>query len=81
MLLTEEEARKKSCPLWSIAGVLAAAANARLEGKGYDGERRCTASECMMWRGGSQKQVEVSRGVYATASAGYCGLAGKPEGA
>ena len=66
MLLTEQEAKSKWCPMvrynWNAPNNTAGIN--RNEGN----LNNCIASRCMMWRGDYYKN-----------GAGYCGLSGKPE--
>lgn len=89
MRVTEEEARKKWCPMVAAADVPADANG--------DLRPRCIASECMAWRvvpgkksnfgvETGEKMVGWARGEqhpsygywYTFPETGYCGLAGKP---
>jgi hypothetical protein len=85
MMLTEEEARKRWCPMVRLgydSNALATPDN-RIHPKGRLAKNteaqihpghRCIASGCMMWRW-------EPRG-YMPPRGGYCGLAGRPpEGA
>lgn len=65
MLLTEEEARKKTCPqsLTIVNG----------EGEVLE----CLASECMAWRWFNQHGLPEN--MQNDERKGYCGLAGKTE--
>lgn len=63
--MTEEEAKKKWCPMIRTGMVAGMAVNHHVDmnpgGQGVYDETRCIASDCMMWR---------------SAPTGYCGLAG-----
>lgn len=69
MLLTEEEAKTKWCPM------------SRMEGNNrHWGSQKyissCIASECMMWRWSDERgKTPDGDRVYIT---GFCGLGGKP---
>ena len=65
MLVTEEEAGKKLCPLW-------AASKEKLVW-------RCEGSECMFWRWGYKTDGSGPAVNLAHERTGYCGLAGKPD--
>lgn len=70
-MMTEDEARKKWCPMVRTGLVHGMAVNHHIDmepkGQGVHDETRCIASECMMWRWITGDKIE-----------GYCGLAGLP---
>ena len=63
--MTEEEAKKKWCPMVRTGLTMGMAVNHHIDmmpgGQGVHDETRCIASDCMMWR---------------FTTTGYCGLAG-----
>jgi hypothetical protein len=76
--MTEDEAKKKWCPLVrnnplapdeSYAGVTT-------RDNKPDYERNCIASACMMWREADRVEDPENYGTYIPT--GYCGLAGEP---
>lgn len=74
--MTEEEARKKWCPMVRFAGqVLEPAYNRTNSGITLQQHDKCIASDCMMWRWTFGK--EDNRELYGDHT-GYCGLRGKP---
>ena len=72
MMLTEDEAKKKDCPLGSL-NVLAAKASGEVPSD-YLAWCKCTASECMMWH---WHKLNDERKTVANSPLGYCGLAGR----
>lgn len=76
--MTEDEARKKWCPMVRTGLTAGMAVNHHIgssrhimqAGDVHD-ETRCVASDCMMWR---WRVVEV---LWVSHTDGYCGLAGK----
>lgn len=68
MLLTENEARKRECPLAGIAAIFHLAAQEKpiIQDSTY----RCQASKCMAWRWRNDNNTPFY---------GWCGLAKKPE--
>lgn len=79
MMLTEDQARTKWCP--HVRELMDDAASANRDYKGGLGNiaARCIASECMQWRWRDDEQRRANRDAYGIKSAGFCGLAGKPE--
>ena len=78
MLVTEEEAKKKRCPIMSARRYSEESiANTTYLKPIY---LKCEASECMAWRW-SKKTAElmVLTDVPEKDRRGYCGLAGNPE--
>lgn len=79
--MTEEDARKKWCPMARIGLVHGMAVNKHAADKGVDEDTRCLASDCMMWRATDNEclpQAPSDASAPTCKSAGYCGLAGKP---
>ena len=66
MILTEEEARNKFCPLWAV--------NDRCD-------IHCVSSDCMIgWRWWDRKYHDgENKDSPIENRRGYCGLGGKPE--
>jgi hypothetical protein len=64
MLVTEEEAGKKLCPMWAQQEKLVL---------------RCEGSRCMFWRWGYKTDGSGPAANLAHERTGYCGLAGKPD--
>ena len=91
MLLTEEEAKTKWCPMIRqaiIGDSVGVVFNSVHDSKDSTNtpSGNCIASACMMWRGALQRKsdglivahkLRVDAGDYE--SVGCCGLAGKPE--
>lgn len=89
MLLTEQEARSKWCPLARSTGFL----NTNQQGFGVAGYNRdhpsgmipsCITTSCLAWRWAAQKQVRdidlvTSDVVDLEPRRGYCGQFGRPE--
>ncbi len=76
MLMTEERARKKWCPMKRlfVTADFAAGAAVNFEHDAVPSDGTCIASQCMMWRfGGALVKGE------GTEHLGYCGLAGNPR--
>jgi hypothetical protein len=75
--MTEEEAKKKWCPMVRTGLTMGMAVNHHVDmtpgGQGVHDETRCIASDCMMWR---QYVVPIGK-KDEFAAGGYCGLAGK----
>ena len=69
MLLTEEEAKTKWCPMARLQDV-----GGTYNRCGPAADLYCIASACMMWR-----KATLNNGDYYKNGAGYCGLASKPE--
>lgn len=70
--MTEDEAKKKWCPMVRTGLTAGMAVNQHCNGD-VDSETRCIASTCMMWRweyGASARPNDH----------GWCGLAGKQAG-
>lgn len=65
--MTEDEAKKKWCPMVRTGMVAGMAVNHHVDmqpgGDGVYHQSRCIASDCMMWR---------------FTSTGFCGIAGSP---
>ena len=76
MLVTEEEAKKKWCPMYRCStdnGQLSD--NATHSKGGY-----CCASDCMSWRWWDKEWgIGNNKDVLNPNRRGYCGLSGKPE--
>ncbi len=70
--MTEEEAKKKICPILAIVGIIAAGQGSLDAGK----MASCIASDCMMWRCSPKKTDVSGTPIYSTD--GCCGLGGKP---
>jgi hypothetical protein len=71
--MTEQEAKKKWCPLGQISVIGTAGIQAQM----------CVASDCMLWRHNGIKDIKIDRGYMEppdieTVEIGYCGLANKP---
>ena len=85
MIVTEEQARRKWCPqAMSYASHLGghAAVNRRHDTGEPWQDCNCIASDCMMWRWAEQgHDAGDMPGTGVHPSTGYCGLAGKPDGA
>ena len=81
--MTEDEARKKWCPMARIASDPEDASSAYNRNPDAEGViqngSRCIASDCMMWRDTNSSENEARR-VKGLSSQreGFCGLAGKP---
>jgi hypothetical protein len=76
--VTEEEAKKKWCPMVRAInhGQTKAASNRDIDGDIFNKDR-CIASDCMMWRENKQFIGNQSgTDIYST-DGGYCGLVGK----
>ena len=72
--MTQDEAKKKWCPVAGLAGAVM---------KVTDGNRGCIGSACMMWRWneGTKTTCRYPEGTKPTPEdqwQGYCGLGGKP---
>jgi hypothetical protein len=67
-MVTEEEARKRICPIGQIALQI-------YSDKGTFTPALCQGSCCMMWREELARD-EAENGFHA--ASGYCGLGGKP---
>lgn len=73
MLLNEEEAKKKTCPVLVIALQIRTLAAVQAK-NAFEGDAFCIASECMMFRGELTRE-EAENGF--TPERGFCGLAGR----
>jgi len=76
--MTEEEARKKWCPMARVENIN----GNRAQTVANIDESRCIASDCMLWRWKRTPQEAalqsgLSQKFHCTA-VGYCGLGGKP---
>jgi len=83
--MTEEEARTKWCPMVRITWYPTPAPETSISGWNRDEiNTNCIASDCMMWRKGEKKEVEIDRGYgqppayIDVVETGYCGLGGRP---
>jgi hypothetical protein len=76
MILTEEEARKKWCPMVRHSDSGTGGSYNRPNTQPYT----CIASECMMWRQHDQRESRDMDGRTLWVDRGYCGLAVKPKG-
>lgn len=65
--MTLDEAKKLWCPF---------VREEILPGKPFNGQPNCIASECMAWRWITENTPD-GRGIQASKTEGYCGLAGK----
>ena len=76
--MTEEEAKKKWCPMVRISGAGSSGAISNRgctdEGVHDDMAQMCMASDCMAWRWEEQCETCLQAGLKES---GYCGLAGK----
>ncbi len=84
MYVTEEEAKQKECKPKEIALAIAAVTGNAV------GSPKCTASDCMMWRGRETRSFTMEADLHykrlgqnlepgPSDIEGYCGLAGRPE--
>lgn len=85
--MTEEEAKTKECPHFSVGVAIFMASG---KGENFNGrlDTKCIGSACMMWRfqmkyvesesagSGLVKTMTIAK--YEKSEHGYCGLAGKP---
>lgn len=91
MKLTEKEAKERWCPMVRYLAIFRAEDGRRETAGSYNrgaqdsalGNAHCVASDCMMWR-----QIPYDPDLHSPhrnreplPRRGYCGLAGKPEGA
>jgi len=70
MILTEEEAKKKLCPIYDCALAICIVIHGKALAEKHENAKLCGASGCMMWRW----DVITVKGQ----DTGYCGLGGKP---
>jgi len=78
--MTEEEARKKWCPMVRFHVVDDSVEDNKNRYKDSESVL-CIASDCMMWRGnviGTHPTERDEKGNYLEVLDGYCGLGGKP---
>ena len=81
MILTEQEAKSKWCPMARVA--VQVSPDCAFNRHGWDAN--CSASECMAWRWHdlAEKWVTDIEGHYKDGiyhdPRGFCGLAGRPE--
>lgn len=83
MMDTEEEAKKKWCPMartcYTDAREGSSVSNRTIgpDGNGSTYGARCLGSDCMMWRW--ETEICPEKQEIVNSNKGYCGLAGKPE--
>jgi hypothetical protein len=78
MICTEQEARKKWCPMVRHPGWME---NPGSWNRGEAFNCNCIASDCMMWRWTGECKTGVpitSISKHGPTELGYCGLGGKP---
>lgn len=74
--MTEDEARKKWCPMSrQMHGEIGLVYNRRVPGHIEEGTH-CITSDCMMWRNHADDYAEGFED--QAPEGGYCGLGGKP---
>lgn len=69
---TEDEAKKKWCPMVRTGLTAGMAVNHHIAGD-VDAETRCIASGCMMWRCGEWEEYDPAKGDPKPVR-GFCGL-------
>lgn len=78
---TEEEARRKECPMTTIGAVVSVAVLRNITDEVEEQAKRltfCGASDCMMWRWDNDDFGICKQTGEGVPFQGYCGLGGKP---